>query len=75
MLLHVWLGLRADISAQGSQPRIRMAAGQHVVEGALGGLVPVPGVLERLDLRPRLLEGRALNRTLSLAWLSKDGSG
>jgi hypothetical protein len=42
--------------------RIGMAAGQNLVEGARGRLVPVPGVVERLDLRRRLRAARRLEQ-------------
>jgi hypothetical protein len=50
----------AQERAQGTEHvgRLRVARLHHVVEGALGRIVPMPGVLERLDLRLAGLAGR-----------------
>ncbi len=41
---------------------VGIAAAHHLVERPLGGLVPVPGVLERLDLRLGALAARRLEQ-------------
>ena len=55
--------------------RVGMAAGQHIVEGALGRLVPVPGVVEGLDLRLRLRAARRCATLAARSLNSRNASG